>query len=102
MVVQNPEAARNIRSSDGRAVAECQNSIDILSAHHLENRIGCGVRRLEMNGNRSIAPRIFQLMATIRDKHKFGAEFSSGFVEAACLVTEFGGEKEESRHLLLA
>jgi hypothetical protein len=40
-------------------------------------------------------------MAAIGNKHDIDAELSSGFVEAAGLVAEFGGKDEESRHLLL-
>src|SRR4029077_10858142 len=54
-----------------------------------------------MNGNRAVAPGIIELMAAIGNKHEIDAEPSSGFVEAAGLVAEFGGEDEESRHLLL-
>ena len=103
MIVENSESAGDVGGSNGRTIAESKNSIDVLMliAHRFEYRIGCRVRRLEMDGNRAVTPWIGELVTAIRDEHEIDAELSSGFVEAARLVAEFGGEEEESRHLLL-
>ena len=102
MIVKNSEAACGVGGGNSRTIAKSKNSIDVLmlTAHRFEYRIGCRVRRLEMDGNRAVAPRIVELMTAIRDEHEIDAELLSGFVEAARLVSEFGGEEEESRHLL--
>src|SRR5580658_7251228 len=70
----------------------------MLIAHRFEHRVGSRLRRLEMYGNRAVAPRIVELVTAIRDKQEIDAELSSGLVEAARLVAEFGGEEQESRH----
>ena len=98
MVVENTAAARDVGRCNGGTVAECENSIDVLAAHRFQNRIGCRVWRLEMDGDSAIAPRIVELVAAIRDKNKVDSKLASRFVEAARLVAEFCGEDEESRH----
>jgi hypothetical protein len=54
-----------------------------------------------MDRNRAVAPRVVELVTAIRDEHEIDAELSGGFVEAARLIAEFGGEDEESGHWLL-
>jgi len=73
----------------------------MLIAHLLQYRMGSRVRRLEMYGDRAVAPRIVELVTPIRDEQEIDAALSSGLVEAARLVAEFGGEEQELRHLPL-
>src|SRR5579864_8440702 len=54
-----------------------------------------------MDGDCAVTPWVVELVAAIRDEYEFNAELASGFVEAARLVAEFGGEKEESWHSFL-
>jgi hypothetical protein len=101
MIVENTEATRDIGRSNRWTISERENSIEVLTSHRFQDRIGCRIGRFEMNRYRAISPGIVEFMAAVRDKHKIGTEFASGFIEAARLVAEFGGEDEESWHLLL-
>src|SRR6266481_9913291 len=100
MVVENTQAARDVGRCNRGTIAEREHSIDVLTSHRLQDRIGCCLRRFEMRGNRTIAPRVIQLVAAIRHKDKFNAQLASGLVEATRLVAEFRSEDKESQHLL--
>ena len=100
MVVENAQAAPNVGRCNRGTITKRENSIDVLTSHHFQDRIGCRIGRFKMDRDRAIAPRIVELVAAIRDKNKVDAKLASGFVEAARLVPEFSGEDEESWHFL--
>src|SRR5580692_7792166 len=101
MVIKNSQAPRDVGGCNGRTVAESENPIDILAPHRFKNCVSRRIRRFEMDRNRAIAPGIVQLVAPIRNKNEVNSELPSRFVEAARLITKFGGEEEESRHFYL-
>jgi hypothetical protein len=92
VVVSNSQAAGYVGRCNGGTVTQSKNSVDVLLAHNFKNCECGGVRRFEVDGNRAIAPGIVKLVATISNKNEIDSEFSSRFIEAARLVTKFGGE----------
>ena len=98
MVVGDSQAARNIRRCDRRPVAKRQNAVNakLAVAHRLQNFVGRGIRRLEMNGDRAIAPGIIELVAAIGDESHLDIETACCFVKGASLIAELAGEQEHA------
>src|SRR2546425_10234962 len=96
MVVTDSETACGISGSSSRPVTKSKNPADTQGANRFHDCVGGRFRRLEMHGDGSIAPRIFQLMASIGDVDKLHAQFVRGVFKTARLVTEFRGEEQQT------
>ena len=96
MVVANSHAARSVSGSRGGTVAKSENPADILTANCFHHGVGGNFRVFEVDGDRIIAPRIFQLMAPIGDVNEMDAEFVRGVFKTARLVSQLRGEEEQS------
>jgi len=97
MVVRDSEPSRGIGGSNGRRGRRerrtpstfwpRRDSITVYGGH---------LRIFEMHCDGAVAPRIFQLMAAIRDVYELHAQFEGGFFKTSRLVTEFPGEEQQS------
>src|SRR5712692_2346689 len=95
MVVKHSYTARGISGGSRGPVTEGKNPAGIPGANRFHDCVGSRLRRFEMHGDGSIAPRIFELMASISDVDKLYAQFLRGALETARLVTQFRGKKEQ-------
>ncbi len=89
------KTARGISGSGSGPVTQSENSADTLAAKRLHNCVSSHLRRFKMHGNGLIAPRIFQLVASIGDVNKLHAELARGIFKTACLVTQFRSEEQQ-------
>ncbi len=96
MVVTYTQTTRGVSGSSSGPVTESKNPADLLAAKRFHHGVGGHVRRFEMHGNGLIAPGIFQLMASIGDVNKPDAKLARGIFKTSCLVTELGGEEQQS------
>jgi len=96
VIVGKSEAARCVGRSHDRAIAKRQNSINLGLTELFHYAVRRHFRRFEFHGKRAVTPRVFQLVAAVRDVRQFDAEFFRGFIEAPRLVTKFRGEKQYS------
>src|SRR5437016_4207056 len=96
MVVMDSKTARGVSGSGSGAVTESKNSGDILAAKRLHDCVGSCLRRFEMHGDGLVAPGILELVASIGDVDKLDAELARGVFEAARLVTELRGKKQQA------
>src|SRR5437899_7607751 len=96
MVVAEPQTTRGISGSSGGPVTEGKNPADILSAKRFHRSVGSHLRRFEMHGDGLIAPRIFQLVASIGDVNKLHAQLVRGIFKTPRLVTQFRGKEQQS------
>src|SRR5437870_13553539 len=103
MVVADPQTTRGISGSGSRPVTESKNPADILSAKRFHRCVGSHLRRFKTHGDGLIAPRIFQLVASIGDVNKLHAQLVRGMFKTSRLVTQFRGKEQQSfgwmRHL---
>src|SRR5438309_1935576 len=96
MVVTDSETACGISGSSSRPVTKGKNPADVLAANRFHDGVSSFLRRFEMHGDGSIAPRIFELMTAIRDVDKLHVQFARDFFKTSRLVTEFRGEEKQS------
>jgi hypothetical protein len=96
MIVMHAQAARGISGGSSGPITESKNGIDVLAANRFHNGVGSSLWSFEMHGNGAIAPGILELVASIGNVNKLNAQFVRGFLEAARLVTQSRGEKEQA------
>src|SRR5882762_745522 len=96
MVVTDSQTARGVSGSRGRPVTESKNSADILAAKRFHHGVGSHLRRFEMHGDGLIAPRIFQLVASVGGVNKLHAQLVRGIFITVCLVTQFRRKEQQS------
>ena len=96
MVVSDSHAARCVSGGNDRSVADGEDSVDLCCPDLLHHVMRGDLWRFELHRDRAIAPRVFQLMATIGDVDQLHAELFCGFLETPRLITEFSGEQQDS------
>jgi len=92
MIVGQTKGARSIGSCGGRPVAQGNQTVH--GPHQqLSNDAARGLLRpIEVQRNRAVRPRIFELMAAVARKDDFNTQRARSFGEAARLVAELAGE----------
>src|SRR5690242_16062419 len=96
MVVPDPQTARGVSCSGSRPVTESENPGDVLAAKRLHNCVSSCFGRLEIHGDSSIAPGIFELVASISDIDKVHAELAGGVFKTPRLVAELPGKEQQA------
>ena len=96
MVIGNSQATRSVSSSHARTVAESKNSADLFSSHGFHDRICGSVRRIETNGDRLIAPGIFEPVATVGQVGELNAELLRCRLKTPRLIAKFYGKEQEA------
>src|SRR5438445_13064700 len=96
MVVRHTQTTCGVSGGNSGPVTKSKNPADIQGTNRYHDRVGSRFRSFEMHGDGSIAPRIFQLMASIGDVDKLHAQFVRGVFKTARLVTEFRGEEQQT------
>src|SRR5258708_12978244 len=89
------KSPRGVGRRYGWAVSQREHSINGRASQRLHDVERGLLWLFEMNGNRFVAPGVFELMAAIRGEHDFDAKFLRGVGEAAGLVAHLAGKEEK-------
>src|ERR1700738_4557600 len=96
MVVLQTQAARHISPRNRRSVAQRQNPVNALAAtsNLFHDRVRRGLWRLKMHRNRSIPPRILELMTPVRNKRQLHPKLPRRRIKAPRLIPQLSSKHQ--------
>src|SRR5579864_3358792 len=89
MVVSQPQTARHISRRHRWPIPQRQNPVNALARpRRRQHRVRRNLRRFEIHRDRPVAPRILQLMTSIRNKRQRKAQLSRRLIKAPRLIPQ--------------
>src|SRR5260370_24212934 len=96
MVVTDSQTRGGRRGRGRGAVRESKSPADILAGKRFHYCVSSHFRRFEMHGNGLIAPRVFELVASIGDVNKLHTQLVRDIFKTSRLVTQFRRKEQQS------
>src|SRR6202008_1055293 len=86
VIASQTEPASGVRSRHDGPTAGGQDAADFLAFEGFDYRVSGHFRCFEVDGNSAIAPRVFQLMASVRYVNKLDIQLARGLLKTARLI----------------